>query len=246
MFLFFTVFLMSYNRILFLEDDTAIALNTQEFLESQGFDVCHVVTIAAARQALVDQEFDILLLDKTLPDGDSAVLCQEIRSRGSTQGVLFLTARNELADKLSGFDVGADDYIVKPFSLKEVLARIQSVQRRFALSKDAGTPAESAVLSCADVEIHTETKQVFRQGKLIKLSKKPYDLLVFLIQHKNTIVPKEEIESQVWNDPYKELWSDVVRSHIQILRNKIDADFEHKLIVTSHSFGYGIFDHQVQ
>ena len=148
----------------------------------------------------------------------------------------MLTAKDSLDAKVEGLDAGADDYVVKPFSLRELLSRVNALIRRSYDNLDAGTE-----LRVGDLCLDTRTKKTSRGGKDIKLSRKHFQLLEFLMRNKGKICSKSEIEEHVW-DMNAELWSDVVRSHIQILRSKVDKDFEPKLIRTIHSMGYMITD----
>lgn len=148
----------------------------------------------------------------------------------------MLTAKDTTDAKVEGLDAGADDYVVKPFSLREILSRVNALIRRRYDNLSIGTE-----LRIADLSLDTKTKRVHRGGVDIPLSKKHFQLLELLMRNQGRILSKSEIEEHIW-DRNADLWSDVVRSHIQILRSKIDKHFDKKLIHTVHSMGYTITD----
>ncbi|MDD5377152.1 MAG: response regulator transcription factor [Candidatus Gracilibacteria bacterium] len=226
-------------RILIIEDDKHIAQNIREFLEQNTFsvDIAHDGEIGF-QLAKSSTPYDCIILDRMLPNKEGATICRELRGTGIKTPILMLTAKDTTDAKIEGLDAGADDYIVKPFSLRELFSRINALIRRSYNNLETGVE-----LRIADLSLDTRTKKVTRSGKEIPLSKKHFQLLEFLMRNKGRILSKSEIEEHIW-DMNAELWSDVVRSHIQMLRSKVDKDFEKKLIRTVHSMGYTIIDEE--
>lgn len=224
-------------RILLIEDDKYIAQNIREFLEQNTFSV-DVTNDGEEgfRLAKSSTPYDCIILDRMLPSKEGTIICRELRAMGIKTPILMLTAKDTIDAKIEGLDSGADDYIVKPFSLREILSRLNALIRRSYDNLSAGIE-----LRVADLCLDTKTKKVIRAGKEIPLSKKHFQLLEFLMRNKGSVLSKSEIEEHIW-DMNADLWSDVVRSHIQILRTKIDKDFDKKLIRTVHSMGYTITD----
>lgn len=223
-------------RILVVEDEQGIAKNIADFLRQHAFVVD---TAFDGRTGLAMAEatpYDIILLDWMLPEIDGLEVCRALRKHAPAAAIILLTAKDTLDDKVLGLTTGADDYIVKPFELRELLARIQSLLRR----KYANQP-EGNILRVGDLTLDLSTQEVKRGEKHITLTRKLYQLLEFLMRNKNRVLPKAEIEAHLW-DAHAELWSDVVRSHIQKLREKVDSEWETKLIRTVHGMGYRITD----
>ena len=222
-------------RILVVEDNVAIAQNIREFLASQTFtvDIVHDGD-EGFELAAGESPYDALILDVMLPGRDGISVCRDLRARGIETPIIMLTARDTLDARVEGLDHGADDYLVKPFALKELLARINALIRRNYRNLDADME-----LHVGELSLNTRTKKITREGQDIVLSKKHYQLLEFLMRNAGRVVSKQEIEEHLW-DRDAELWSDVVRSHIQLLRARVDRGFDKKLIKTVHSMGYTI------
>ena len=224
-------------RILLVEDDSEIGKNIREFLMQNTFSVDLVSDGEEAFSlAKSSTPYDIIILDIMLPRRDGISICRDLRSLGIRTPIIMLTARDSVDAKIEGLDTGADDYIVKPFSLRELLSRMNVLLRRKYDTMEDGTE-----LKIADLILSTKTKRVTRSGQDITLSKKHFQLLELLMRNRGRVLSKSEIEEHIW-DINAELWSDVVRSHIQVLRSKIDRDFEKKLIKTIHGMGYTISD----
>ncbi|MBI5422219.1 response regulator transcription factor, partial [Candidatus Peregrinibacteria bacterium] len=173
-------------------------------------------------------------LDWMLPGMDGLQILAMTRREFPDRAILMLTAKDTLDDKVSGLNVGADDYLVKPFQLKEVLARVQAILRR-----RTKTQPKRLILKVADLSLDPQTQIVKRAGKEIQLTKKLFQILEFLMRNPERVIPKTELEESLW-DAQSELWSDVVRSHIQKLREKVDKGFDKPLIQTVHGMGYKI------
>ncbi|MDD4151949.1 MAG: response regulator transcription factor [Candidatus Gracilibacteria bacterium] len=222
-------------KILLIEDEPQISKNIEEFLKQNTF----AVDIAMDGEqgfhlAKSSNPYDIIILDLMLPKKDGISVCRDLRKLDIKTPIIMLTAKDTIDNKIEGLDSGADDYIVKPFSLRELLSRINSIIRRSYDNLEDGTK-----LIVGDLILDTKTKKIRRSGKDIILSKKHFQILELLMRNKGKVISKQEIEEQLW-DMNSELWSDVVRSHIQIIRSKIDKDFDKKLIKTMHSMGYTI------
>ncbi|MCB9079901.1 MAG: response regulator transcription factor [Anaerolineaceae bacterium] len=219
-------------RILIVEDQVKLAAYLKQALTEQGYavDAAHTGREALAWAEVV--AFDLIVLDIMLPELDGLTVCRMLRGRGCQAAILMLTARNAVDDRVTGLDAGADDYLVKPFELKELLARLRALTRR-----QAGQPAGRNLLQVADLTMDTRTRRVMRGETLIDLTSKEYAVLECLIREPERILSRTEIAEAVWNyDVYNQ--SNVVDVYIRNLRRKIDDPFEHKLIFTVRGAGY--------
>ncbi len=222
-------------RILLIEDDIQISKNIEEFLKQNTF----AVDVALDWEmwfnlAKSSNPYDIIILDLMLPKKDWINICKDLRKLDIKTPIIMLTAKDTIDNKVEWLDSWADDYLIKPFSLRELLSRINSIIRRSYDNLEDWTK-----LSVWDLILDTKSKKVIRWGKDIILSKKHFQILELLMRNKWKVISKQEIEEQLW-DMNAELWSDVVRSHIQIIRSKVDKDFPIKLIKTAHSMWYSI------
>lgn len=216
-------------RVLIVEDQVTMANYLKRALEEQGYavDVAHTGPEALAWAAVV--EFDLIVLDIMLPEMDGITVCRRLRQRGNQAAILMLTARDTVDERVIGLDAGADDYLVKPFDLKELLARLRALARR----RSAKTPT----LTVADLSMDTRTRVVTRGDKIIELTAKEYAVLECLMRAANGVLTRTEIAESVWNyDVYNQ--SNVVDVYIRNLRRKIDDPFDVKLIQTVRGAGY--------
>lgn len=216
-------------HILIVEDDRSIAENLYEFLESRGHQCDYADSLAAAGRLLAGGSFDCAVFDRSLPDGDALSLARRLRAEGSSLPVLMLTARDTLEDKLAGFDAGADDYLVKPFSIEELLARIRAHLRRV-------TPAITGEIRVSDLIINLEGREVYRGGRRIEFSNKEFELLELLAKSPGKVFSRFEIEEKVW--PGYQGGSNVVDVYIGYLRKKLEGTGERRLIHTVRGVGY--------
>ena len=178
-------------------------------------------------------EYDIILLDIMLPKKDGFEVLKSMRKKGIKTPVLFLTARDQIEDRVRGLDLGADDYLVKPFAFEELLARI-----RVVLRKNSGSGEDSGnVLKIANLTVDCNKHEVFRDDVSIKLSAKEFSILEYMMRNKGRVVSKEKIEEHVWDFDY-EGGSNIVEVYIKFLRKKVDNDFSPKLIHTIRRVGY--------
>jgi two-component system OmpR family response regulator len=180
----------------------------------------------------------LLVLDVMLPDIDGFELCRQLRRNAERTGVIFLTARDRTADAIAGLAIGGDDYISKPFSLDEVVARVRAVLRRIAPANDVDTDGESCVLRFADLELHEDLHEVRRSNNVIDLSPTEFSLLRYLLENSGRVVSKAQILAHVWSYDYRG-GDSVVESYISYLRKKIDV-FDPPLIHTLRGIGYSL------
>jgi DNA-binding response OmpR family regulator len=219
-------------RVLIVEDQPNVSNYVKRALEEQGYAVDLARTGREALDWARVVEFDLIVLDIMLPEVDGISVCRGLRSQGNQAAILMLTARDTVDDRVTGLDAGADDYLVKPFELKELLARLRALARR-----RAGQGESRNLLQVADLTMDTRTRRVWRGNTLIDLTSKEYAVLACLMREPDRILTRTEIAESVWNyDVYNQ--SNVVDVYIRNLRRKIDDRFELKLIHTVRGAGY--------
>ncbi|MCS7294935.1 MAG: response regulator transcription factor, partial [Dehalococcoidia bacterium] len=189
-------------------------------------------------QALLE-EYDAIILDVMLPGKDGIAVARELRAKGRTTPILMLTARDAIPDRVAGLDAGADDYLVKPFALSELLARLRALDRRARMSA-----AEPHVLRVADLELDLRAREARRQGKRIELTAKEFALLEALMRHPGQVLTRSQLLDMVWHYDAS-IESNIVDTYIHYLRTKVDKDFEPKLIRTVRGAGYALRDDRV-
>ena len=225
-------------RILVVEDNRDIAANLGDYLEDRGHTVDYAADGVTGLHMAVVNDFDAIVLDLNLPGMDGLEVCRKLRQEGRKQTpVLMLTARDSLDNKLEGFDSGADDYLVKPFALQEVEARLAVLARR-------GKAAQPRVLLVADLEYNLDTLEVRRGGKLLQLNPTALKILQSLMEASPAVVTRQELETRVWGEELPD--SDSLRVHIHGLRAVIDKPFSTNLIQTRHGIGYRIAELDAQ
>ena len=217
-------------RILVAEDELDLNRLICRTLERAGYSVDACFDGEAALDCLLGAEYDCLLLDIMMPKADGHTVLRAVREKGNAVPVIFLTARDSVQDRIEGLDLGADDYLVKPFDFDELLARIRAATRKYGGEK-------SSVLTLADLTLDTAAHTVTRGGKAIKLSAKEYAILEYLMHHKETVVSREQLENHIWNYDYAG-GSNVVDVYMTYLRRKIDHDFDKKLLHTIRGAGW--------
>ncbi|ADU47272.1 response regulator transcription factor [Intrasporangium calvum] len=218
-------------RLLVVEDEPNIRELLSTSLRFAGFDVRTADDGETALRLAEEYHPDLVVLDVMLPDVDGFEVTRRLRERGREQAVLFLTARDEVRDKVHGLTVGGDDYVTKPFSLEEVVARIRAVLRRTGSTVD-----ESATLRFHDLELNEDSHEVRRAGRVVELSPTEFKLLRYLLLNPNRVVSKLQILDHVWDYDFRGE-SGIVESYISYLRRKIDADGP-PLIHTKRGVGY--------
>ncbi|GIX35166.1 MAG: DNA-binding response regulator [Lysobacteraceae bacterium] len=217
-------------KILVIEDNQDLAANLGDFLEEQGHTVDFAADGVTGLHLAVVNDFDVIVLDLNLPGMDGLEVCRKLREEAhKSTPVLMLTARDALEQKLAGFDAGADDYLVKPFALQEVAARLAVLQRR-------GKGAGPRILRVADLEYNLDTLEVSRAGKAISLNPTALKILRALMEASPAVVTRQELETRVWGEELPD--SDSLRVHIHGLRAAIDKPFPTPLIHTRHGIGY--------
>ena len=220
-------------RILVVEDEKKINDIIVKTLKQEKYGVDSCFDGEEALDYIFSVEYDIILLDIMLPKRDGFEVLKSIRKNGIKTPVLFLTARDEIEDRVKGLDLGADDYLVKPFAFEELLARI-----RVLLRKNSGSGEDTGnVLKIANLTVDCNKHEVFRDDVLIKLSAKEFSILEYMMRNRGRVVSKEKIEEHVWDFDY-EGGSNIVEVYIKFLRKKIDNDFSPKLIHTIRRVGY--------
>ncbi len=217
-------------RILLAEDEKSLNRVITRRLTWEKYSVDSCFDGQEALDYLAAVEYDAVVLDVMMPKVDGFEVLTQMRERGDDTPVLFLTARDALADKVEGLDLGADDYLVKPFEFDELMARLRVLTRR----KSSST---SNVYVCGDLTVDSAHHRVTRGETELSLTAKEYALLEYLIRNKNIVLSREQIETNLWSGDYF-VGSNVVDVYIRMLRKKVDADFEKKLIHTVRGFGY--------
>ena len=218
-------------RVLVIEDHRDISENIREYLETKAYDIDISITGEEGLKRLGEQRYDAVVLDLMLPGIDGLTLCRRLRSELLSQTpVLMLTAKDLVTDKITGFEAGADDYLVKPFSLPELEARLKALLRRTA------APAASQVLQIGTLRYDPNTLSAEREGTPIKLNPSTRRILMLLMQNSHRVVTRGELEHELWPDDAPE--GDVLRAHMYALRNAIDKPFTERLLRTVHGEGY--------
>jgi len=219
-------------KILVVEDEAKVADFLRKGLEEQG----HFVEVAydgqMGEKLAVRNDYDIMILDVILPWFNGYELCRRIRDKKPVVPILMLTALGTTEDKVLGFDAGADDYLVKPFEFKELLARIKALVKR-----STGVLHTSVVIKVSDLELNLDKKTAKRGNSTIQLTAKEFSLLEFLMKNKGRVVSRADIAEKVWDITF-DTGTNVVDVYINILRKKLDKDFEKKLIHTRIGLGY--------
>jgi heavy metal response regulator len=219
-------------RVLLVEDEARIASFIRKGLQEEQY----VVDVAEDGDAALDfaasAEYDLIILDVMLPRRNGFQVCGELRHRGMKTPILMLTARDAVDDRVRGLDMGADDYLVKPFAFKELLARLRALARR-------PPETQSLQLSAGDLTLDTVTHQAARAGQVIELTAREYRLLEYLLRHRGQPLTRLQIAEGVWGYDF-DAQSNVVDVYVRYLRRKVDDPFETKLIQTVRGVGYKI------
>ncbi len=219
-------------RILLVEDELKLAHAMKRALELQTYAVDVVNNGKDGLDFAIGEEFSLIILDVMLPGMDGTEICKRIRAAGIHTPVMMLTARGQISDKVTGLDVGADDYMVKPFSFEELFARIRALVRRPARTTDP-------ILKIKDLTLDPKTFTVRRGEKVVELSAKEFSLLEYLLRNKNAVLNKDQIIAHVWNYD-SDILPSTIEVHIKHLRDKIDIAGQDSLINTIRGRGYTI------
>ena len=221
-------------RVLVAEDEQDLNNIVSAKLAESGHSVDSCLDGKEAMLYLSAAEYDVVILDIMMPGADGFKVLEKIRKEGRKTPVLFLTARDSIQDRVRGLDAGANDYLVKPFSLEELMARVR------VLTRSSHGSAHN-VLSAGDLTLDIGTREVMRAGRRIELSAKEFQLLEYLLHNKGIVLSREKIENHIWNFDY-EGGTNVVDVYISYLRKKIDVPGAQKLIRTVRGVGYVIRD----
>lgn len=217
-------------RILVVEDEKSLNEVIVKKLEDEYYGVDYYYNGKDALDNILSTEYDAIILDIMLPELNGYEVLKTVRSKNIDTPVLFLTAKDSIEDRVKGLDLGANDYLTKPFAFEELLARI-----RVMLRKDSNSSGN--VFTVANLTVDTNSHSVFRDDIPIKLSKREFTILEYMIRNRGKILSKDKIEQHIWNYDY-EGGSNVIEVYIRYLRKKIDADFFPKLIHNIYGVGY--------
>lgn len=224
---------MNYT-ILLVEDEKKIADTIQAGLNEHDYDVTVAYNGLDGKKLFLDNAYDLIILDINLPFVNGYELCKLIRENDERVPIILLTAMNFTDNKVEGFELGADDYITKPFEFRELVARIKALLRRSDLRIDA---EEEKLLNIADLEMNLDNKEVRRGEKKISLTAKEFQLLEYLLRNKEKVVSRADIAKNVWEIDF-DTQTNVIDVYVNFLRKKLDKDFEPKLIHTQVGMGY--------
>lgn len=223
--------------ILVVEDDAAMIVGLRDNLEVEGYRLLTASNARQGREAALHGKPDLILLDVMLPDGDGVDLCRDLRAHGLRQPIIMLTARGEEIDKVQGFEGGADDYIVKPFGLRELLARIHAQLRRHGSAGRLEGPVMVG-MTVVDFKRH----QLSRNGESVEISAKELELLRYLVLHRGEVVSRDRLLAEVWGHQ-REVATRTVDNFIVRLRKKIEADpGDPRVLITVHGSGYKLVE----
>ncbi|PHQ36875.1 response regulator transcription factor [Rhodopirellula bahusiensis] len=220
------------TRLLLIEDQLKLRRNLSQVFEKDGYEVETCGTGEQGFYMATTEPFDALILDLSLPGRDGFQILSDLRAGGITLPVLILTARDSVDDRVRGLDLGADDYLVKPFAHLELLARVRALLRR-------SRPNQSAELKCNDVHIDVMARRVSRNGVEIELSVREYELLEYLMRHKNSNVTRQMLSIDIWKEPGG-IMTNAIDVCVNSLRKKIELPGTSPLILTIRGVGYTI------
>jgi len=219
-------------KIFVLEDDEAIGIGLSYTLESEKYEVTLVKTAAEAKRVIENESFDLCILDLTLPDGNGYEICSLIKSKGDTP-VIFLTAYDDEVNVVTGFDLGADDYISKPFRVRELLARIKSVLRRYSKETADG------IVKIGDLSVNTAEARVMLNGEEIVLTAMEYRLLLSFINNRGSVLTRRKLLEEIWDVDGDFVNDNTLTVYIKRLRDKIEEDAnDPQYIKTVRGLGY--------
>jgi len=219
-------------QILIIEDDKDLAANLYDYLETKGHTATTAGDGVTGLHLAIVNDYDVIIMDINMPGMDGLTACSKLRNEAEKDTpVLMLTAKDTLNDKLAGFDSGADDYLVKPFALQELLARLTALNKRHS-----GGTNQSTKLQVGDLGFNTKTLEANREGKTINLTPTSIKILELLMRNYPSVVSRQEIEKVLWKGTPP--GSDALRVHMHTLRNLVDRPFEQQLIHTVHGIGF--------
>ena len=223
------------RNILMVEDDSTIAFAVKYAVEQEGFNLDIAENLENARKIVNSKEYDLILLDVMLPDGNGYEFLKQLREHDEDTPVIFLTACDEEVNIVMGLDIGGDDYITKPFRVRELISRINAILRRKGKSQDSN----KKILKFKNISIHTLEARVFKNNKDIFLTSAEYKLLLILIQNKNMVLSRAQILEKLWDVTYDFINDNTLSVYIKRLREKIEDDSSKpQYILTVRGLGY--------
>ncbi|MCY7331845.1 MAG: response regulator transcription factor [Pseudanabaena sp. CAN_BIN31] len=219
-------------RILLVDDEEELAQPLQRILTNQGYVVDSANSGDRGWELAQTGDYDLLILDWMMPEKSGVEICSELRQKGDNTPVLILTAKDTLDDRVMGLDSGADDYLVKPFELRELLARVRALLRRIPIASEPNR------LNYADLELDRDNQVVYREQIAIALTEREYQLLEYFMFHPNQLLSHEQISQHLWKEGEDVPTSNALAAQIKLLRRKIDRDRPISLINTVYGKGY--------
>jgi DNA-binding response OmpR family regulator len=228
------------KRLLLVEDDRALSTGLSDAFRLEGFDVTLARDGVKARALAFEREFDVAILDLMLPGKSGLDVLRELRAKGRALPILILTARGGESDKVVGLELGADDYVTKPFSLRELVARVRALVRRAGAKGEAAAPAAAATrFALGDAEVDLEAFTLKRAGTTHALSRREAALLALLWERRGRAVSRDQILRHAWSDGGDHVGARTIDTHVLNLRQKLEADpAQPKLLLTVHGVGY--------
>ena len=221
-------------QILLVDDEVELTLPLSRALTREGYAVDVANEGATGYNLAIQHHYDLLILDWMLPHQSGIEMCQKLRSKNNQIPILFLTAKDTLNDRVEGLDAGADDYLVKPFELRELLARVRALLRR---PPTLESPTTNSRLQIFDLELDIENQLAYRNGRMIELSEKECKLLEYFMRHSGQLLTHQQIYQHLWSDSDQPS-SNVLAAQIRLLRRKIEDPKERQLIHTVYRKGY--------
>jgi two-component system copper resistance phosphate regulon response regulator CusR len=218
-------------RLLVVEDEPKVARAVRDVLVDEGYDIFVANTGEEGFSRATRERFDAIVLDIMLPMRDGLDVLTLLRARGDLTPVLILTAKDTVDDRVVGLNLGADDYLVKPFAFTELVARVRALLRR-------GRNADMPHVRVAGLDIDLRTRQITRDDVVLDLTTREFELLEYLVRHQGQAVSRDMLARDVWHEPHRATLDNVIDVHIARLRKKVDADFETRLIHTVRGVGF--------
>ena len=219
-------------KVLLVEDEKKMATSLKVGLEEQGMSVELAFNGADGLNKSITNNYDVIVSDIMMPGISGLEMCKSLRSKSIQTPILFLSALSTTDNKVEGLEIGADDYLVKPFEFKELVARIKTLNKR-----NQGSLSTKNILTIRDLLLNLESRSVKRANVDIELTAREFDLLHYFIENKNRVISKKELNENVW-DIHFDTGTNVIEVYVNYLRNKVDRGFDTKLIHTVHSKGY--------
>jgi two-component system response regulator MprA len=219
------------GKLLVVEDDPQVRKMLVRSLSYEGFEVDAVEDLSGAQSAISTSRPDLVLLDLMLPDGDGTQVCAELRRAGDRLPIIMVTARDTIDETVNGLEIGADDYLVKPFSTSELVARVRSILRR------ARSAPEDGPMRVADLALDVNTREAFRGKRPLELTRREFDLLATLMQHHGTVLTRDRLLTEAW-DYQTPVETNSVDVYVGYLRRKLEENGEPRLLWTVRGVGY--------